>query len=91
MACLTKGRACGRVPGFGVADWYLGQGEEAKAIPLLTQVADSSYWPSFAACAAEAELLRLRPSAPPTTNSCATHRSAFWNPTMIRKMADRLP
>ena len=26
----------------------------------MTQVADSDYWPSFAACAAEADLLRLR-------------------------------
>ena len=25
----------------------------------MTQVADSDYWPSFAACAAEADLLRL--------------------------------
>lgn len=48
--------------GFGVADYYLGQGKEAEAVALLTQVADSSYWPSFAACAAEADLLRLTKS-----------------------------
>ena len=71
-------RVC-RVAGFGVADWYLGQGEEAKAIPLLTQVADSSYWPSFAACAAEAELLRLRPSPPPTTVYWIRHAHGTHN------------
>ena len=55
--------------GFGVADWYLGQGgaaNEKEAIALLTQVAASDYWPSFAACAAEADLLRLS-TAPKST------------------------
>jgi len=33
---------------------------EEEAMDLLTQVAASDYWPSFAACAAEADLLRLR-------------------------------
>ena len=36
---------------------------EKEAVALLTQVAGSDYWPSFAACAAEADLLRLRGSA----------------------------
>lgn len=35
---------------------------EKEAVALLTQVAGSDYWPSFAACAAEADLLRLRGS-----------------------------
>jgi broad specificity phosphatase PhoE len=45
--------------GFGVADWYAGQGRNPEAVSLLRQVAGSSYWPSFAAVAAEADLLRL--------------------------------
>ena len=36
---------------------------EEEAVSLLTQVAASDYWPSFAACAAEADLLRLRESS----------------------------
>jgi len=34
----------------------------------LTQVADSSYWPSFAACAAEADLMRLAKSEQVSTS-----------------------
>ncbi len=52
--------------GFGVADWYLARGQVEEAVALLTQVANSDHWPSFAACAAESDLLRLS-KAPKST------------------------
>ena len=45
--------------GFGVADQYLHEGKTTEALALLQQIAEGSYWPSFAACAAEADLQHL--------------------------------
>eukprot|EP01047_Picozoa_sp_COSAG01_P027324 COSAG01_NODE_1800_length_9205_cov_18.778058_4_plen_167_part_00 len=45
--------------GYGVACYLLARGQRSKAVALLEKVAETPYWPSFASCAAEAELQRL--------------------------------
>lgn len=42
--------------GYGVANWYLYNGETEKAQDLFKQIVDNSYWSAFGFIAAEAEL-----------------------------------
>ena len=44
--------------GYGVANWYLYNGDSATAETLLRRVVDGDYWPAFGYIAAEAELSR---------------------------------
>jgi len=46
--------------GFGLANWYLAQGDTVQAITLLEELAQDPWWPGFGRIAAEAELVRLR-------------------------------
>ena len=45
--------------GFGVANWLLVQGEEERAVELLSRLVADPWWPGFGRIAAEAELARL--------------------------------
>jgi tetratricopeptide (TPR) repeat protein len=45
--------------GFGVANWYLAQGDTTAAIGLLEELVQDSHWPGFGRIAAEADLFRL--------------------------------
>ncbi len=44
--------------GYGIANWYLVEGDVDKAIELFSQVVESRYWPALPFIAAEAELIR---------------------------------
>jgi tetratricopeptide (TPR) repeat protein len=44
--------------GYGVANWYLYNGDSAAAETLFRRVVDGDYWPAFGYIAAEAELAR---------------------------------
>lgn len=46
--------------GFGVANWYLVEGDTAKAVEIIEQIAEHPWWPGFGRLAAEVELARLR-------------------------------
>ena len=45
--------------GYGVANWYLVQGDTAQAIQLLEELVEDPWWPGFGRVASEAELARL--------------------------------
>ncbi len=45
--------------GYGVANWYLTQGDTAGAISLLEELVEDPWWPGFGRIASEAELARL--------------------------------
>jgi len=45
--------------GYGVGNWYLIQGDTAKAISIFKSLVDQNYWPAFGHIAAEADLLVL--------------------------------
>ena len=45
--------------GFGVANWFLANGESERAIELLRQLVQDPWWPGFGRIAAEVELARL--------------------------------
>jgi tetratricopeptide (TPR) repeat protein len=45
--------------GYGVANWYLAQGDTVAAVELLEEVASHPQWAGFGRIAAEAELVRL--------------------------------
>src|SRR5262249_55405774 len=46
--------------GYGVANWYLYNGQPAKAKQLFERVVSGAQWPAFGFIAAEAELARMR-------------------------------
>jgi tetratricopeptide (TPR) repeat protein len=46
--------------GYGVANWYLVQGDTARAIQLLEELVRDPWWPGFGRIASEADLVRLR-------------------------------
>lgn len=46
--------------GYGLANWYLYNGQTAKARQLFEQIVAGRYWPAFGFIAAEAELVRMR-------------------------------
>lgn len=52
--------------GFGVANWFLVEGDTAKAIQLLEELVEDPWWPGFGRIAAEVELYRIKwePAAP---------------------------
>jgi tetratricopeptide (TPR) repeat protein len=45
--------------GYGVANWYLVQGDTAQAIRLLEELVQDPWWPGFGRIASEVELARL--------------------------------
>lgn len=46
--------------GYGVGNWYLYNGEEARAEQIFLQVLEGDYWAAFGYIAAEAEIARMR-------------------------------
>lgn len=46
--------------GYGVGNWYLCEGDRAKAVPVFEKVVSGGYWPSFGFIAAEADLARMK-------------------------------
>ncbi|MFH1762745.1 MAG: hypothetical protein ABIF09_01010 [Gemmatimonadota bacterium] len=52
--------------GYGVANWFIVQGDTAQAIQLLEELVQDPWWPGFGRIAAEVELFRLTrdPMAP---------------------------
>lgn len=46
--------------GYGVANWYLYNGDSRRALSLFRRITAGSYWPAFGYIAAEAELARRR-------------------------------
>ncbi len=49
--------------GFGVANWFLVEGDTTRAVEIMEQIAQHPWWPGFGRLAAEAELARLRKPA----------------------------
>ncbi|NNF04079.1 MAG: hypothetical protein HKN17_06395 [Rhodothermales bacterium] len=45
--------------GYGVANWYLAEGDTSRAQQLFERVLDTGYWAAFGYIAAEADLARL--------------------------------
>ncbi|HMB90042.1 MAG TPA: tetratricopeptide repeat protein [Rhodothermales bacterium] len=45
--------------GYGVGNWYLANGDSAKAEAIFREVIDGSYWPAFGYIAAESDLQRM--------------------------------
>jgi tetratricopeptide (TPR) repeat protein len=45
--------------GYGVANWFLVQGDTAGAVGLLEELVQDEWWPGFGRIAAEVELARL--------------------------------
>lgn len=46
--------------GYGVGNWYLTQGDEARAIEVYDRILEGTSWAAFGYIAAEADLARLR-------------------------------
>ena len=46
--------------GYGIANWYLYNGDKAKAKELFQKIVSGKYWPAFGFIAAETELTRLK-------------------------------
>jgi len=46
--------------GYGIANWYLYNGDKAKAKELFQKITSGKYWPAFGFIAAETELTRMR-------------------------------
>ena len=46
--------------GYGVANWYLYNGDTARAKEILKQVLDGTSWAAFGYIAAEADMKRLQ-------------------------------
>lgn len=46
--------------GYGLANWYLYNGQTEKARQMFEQIVGGTYWPAFGFIAAEAELVRMR-------------------------------
>jgi tetratricopeptide (TPR) repeat protein len=46
--------------GYGLANWFLYEGDTAQALYYLQQVVDGAHWASFGYIAAEADLARLK-------------------------------
>ena len=45
--------------GFGVANWWVVQGDTAAAVSLLEELVQDPWWPGFGRISAEVELYRL--------------------------------
>lgn len=46
--------------GYGIANWYLYNGDKPKAKELFQRITSGKYWPAFGFIAAETELARMR-------------------------------
>jgi len=46
--------------GYGIANWYLYNGDKARARELFQKIVSGKYWPAFGFIAAETELARMR-------------------------------
>jgi tetratricopeptide (TPR) repeat protein len=46
--------------GYGVANWYLYNGEEERAKTIFQQILDGTYWAAFGYIAAEADMKRIQ-------------------------------
>jgi tetratricopeptide (TPR) repeat protein len=46
--------------GYGIANWYLYNGDKAKAKELFQRIISGKYWPAFGFIAAETELTRMQ-------------------------------
>ncbi len=46
--------------GYGVGNYYLYEGDSARALPVLQDVVDGRYWAAFGYIAAEADLARIK-------------------------------
>ncbi|HSE38939.1 MAG TPA: tetratricopeptide repeat protein [Blastocatellia bacterium] len=46
--------------GYGIANWYLYNGDKVKAKELFQRITSGKYWPAFGFIAAETELARMR-------------------------------
>ena len=46
--------------GYGIANWYLYNGDKAKAKELFQRITAGKYWPAFGFIAAETELTRMK-------------------------------
>jgi tetratricopeptide (TPR) repeat protein len=46
--------------GYGIANWYLYNGDRARAGELFKKIVSGKYWPAFGFIAAETELARMR-------------------------------
>jgi tetratricopeptide (TPR) repeat protein len=46
--------------GYGIANWYLYNGDKPKATELFQRITSGKYWPAFGFIAAETELARMR-------------------------------
>ncbi|HZM86019.1 MAG TPA: tetratricopeptide repeat protein [Blastocatellia bacterium] len=46
--------------GYGIANWYLYNGDKAKAKELFQKITSGKYWPAFGFIAAETELTRIK-------------------------------
>ena len=59
LAAATSGNDFATV-GYGVANWWLQQGQRQRGLELLQRVVAQGPWPAFGCIAAEAELRRLQ-------------------------------
>jgi hypothetical protein len=63
-ALLVRSSADGGVSGptlaYGVANWYLVNGQADRARDVLKQVVDGRQWAAFGYIAAEADLARMK-------------------------------
>lgn len=50
--------------GYGVGNWYLVEGDTARAWDLFRSVIETGFWPAFGYIAAEADLARLQDAVP---------------------------
>jgi tetratricopeptide (TPR) repeat protein len=46
--------------GYGIGNWYLCNGDKARALAMFQKITSGKYWPAFGFIAAETELKRLR-------------------------------
>lgn len=53
--------------GYGVANWYLANGDTTRANEILDKVLESGYWAAFGYIAAEADVARRGTTGPRTS------------------------
>ncbi len=55
----VTGTAGGSAVAYGIANWYLYEGDEARAVQLMKSLVDGDGWDAFGAIAAEADLASM--------------------------------
>lgn len=55
----VTGTAGGSAVAYGIANWYLYEGEQARAVQLMKSLVDGDGWDAFGAIAAEADLASM--------------------------------